>query len=104
MSSNTNHPVASNPSTVGAGNDDLELANWTPSGDGTSAASGPKLQRYVSALKRFKWLILSLTILGGIGGYVSTQFIEPEFAVNATIAMDLGGGLAGGRGPIQVKA
>ena len=79
---------------------DSELANWTPN-DAPPASAGPKLQRYVSALNRFKWLIILLTLVGGIAGYISTQFIEPEYAVGATVAMDLGGSISGSRGPIQ---
>lgn len=79
--------------------DGSELTNWAAQG-AEAPPTGPKLQRYVSALNRFKWLIIVLTILGGIGGYAATSFVEPEFEVESTIAMDLGSGL-GNRGPIQ---
>ncbi|MGV3707210.1 MAG: polysaccharide biosynthesis tyrosine autokinase, partial [Gemmatimonas sp.] len=54
------------------------------------AAAGPNVQRYVSALGRFKWLILLFGVLGGAGGYVATQFVDPSYEVESNITMDLG--------------
>ncbi|MEP6766238.1 MAG: polysaccharide biosynthesis tyrosine autokinase [Gemmatimonadaceae bacterium] len=102
MSRSTNHPVPTSNAPVDSLEGDPELANWSPSNEAPPAPAGPKLQRYISALNRFKWLIILLTVVGGVAGYISTQFIEPEFSVNATVAMDINGGLSGGtRGPIQ---
>jgi capsular exopolysaccharide synthesis family protein len=42
-------------------------------------------QRYVSALRRYKWLILLITILGTGGGFIATRFLTPEYQVQATI-------------------
>ncbi|MEP6778445.1 MAG: polysaccharide biosynthesis tyrosine autokinase [Gemmatimonadaceae bacterium] len=102
MSRSVNHPVPSNNASIDSMDGDPELANWSPSNEPPAAPTGPKLQRYISALNRFKWLIIILTVIGGIAGYVSTQFIDPEYSVNATVAMDLTSGVVGGnRGPIQ---
>jgi capsular exopolysaccharide synthesis family protein len=69
-------------------------------------AAAPKLGRYLSALNRFKWLILLLAIIGGGGGYAATKFVDPEYEVQARIMLEMGSGLAqnGGRGgPIQAS-
>ncbi len=49
-----------------------------------------QLQRYLSALNRFKWLIALLLVIGAVGGVLATRFIVPEYEVQATVV--LGGG------------
>jgi capsular exopolysaccharide synthesis family protein len=52
-----------------------------PVGDG----GGIPWKRYVSALKRYKWLML-LVIMAGTGlGVLATRFLKPEYSVQATI-------------------
>ena len=80
-------------------------ADW---GGGQQAAApertGPSLRRYLSALYRFKWLIVAFGLLGGAGGYVATRYIDPEFEVRATILLEQGTGTQGSsRGPIQAE-
>jgi capsular exopolysaccharide synthesis family protein len=65
--------------------------------------TGPTLGRYLSALKRFKWLIVLFGVLGGAGGYVATRYISPEYKVQATILLEQGTGIQGGGGPIQAQ-
>lgn len=66
--------------------------------------AGPSIARYISALNRFKWLIVLLGLLGLAGGYTATRFIEPEYEVRATILLEQGTGTTGGqRGPIQAE-
>lgn len=92
MSGNSNHPVPYSASALDPSGDPTDLAGWAPTGESAAPAeSGPKLQRYVSALNRFKWLIIFLTVLGGVGGYFATQFIDPQYEVKATISMGLDG-------------
>lgn len=43
------------------------------------------LSRIISALRRFRWVIAGLTLLGVGGGIVATRFIEPEYEVSARI-------------------
>jgi capsular exopolysaccharide synthesis family protein len=42
----------------------------------------------LSAVKRFRWLILGFLLLGLGGGLVATRFIQPEYRVNATIFVE----------------
>jgi capsular exopolysaccharide synthesis family protein len=53
-----------------------------PAEDGSE---GFQWQRYVSALRRYKWLILLITALGTGGGVFATRFLIPEYQVQATI-------------------
>jgi succinoglycan biosynthesis transport protein ExoP len=91
MSGNSNHPAPLSSSILDQPDGSGELANWAPSGDSAAPEAGPKLQRYVSALNRFKWLIIALTIVGGVGGYLATGFIDPQYQVEATISLGLDG-------------
>ena len=77
--------------------DGASPADW---GGGQQPAApepaGPSLRRYVSALNRFKWLIVAFGLLGGGGGYVATGYIEPEYAVQATIILEQSAGRRAG--------
>ena len=46
-----------------------------------------QLQRYLSAVWRYKWLVLLLGVLGGVGGAYATRFIIPEYEVQARILL-----------------
>jgi len=61
---------------------------------------GPNLLRIVSALKRFKWLLLGLTAAGLAGGVLATRIIRPEYQVSATIWIETASEDRTG-GPIQ---
>lgn len=54
--------------------------------------------RMISALRRFKWLVLGITILGTGGTVVATRFITPNYVVQSTIWVGGGGAR---NGPIQ---
>ncbi len=43
------------------------------------------LQRYLSALNRFKWLILLCVLVGAGAGIVATRFVTPLYETQATI-------------------
>src|ERR1051326_2473409 len=48
-------------------------------------ALGQVMARLRSMLKRFRWLILALTVAGTGAGGVATRFIKPDYEVRATI-------------------
>lgn len=100
MSGNPNHPVPASSSSIEVFGDNAELANWTPI-DAPPPSTGPNIQRYVSALSRFKWLIICITILGAVGGTIATRFIEPEYEVESNITVDVSAGGATSGGPIM---
>ena len=41
--------------------------------------------RYISALRRFRWLIGSCVVVGIAAGFVTTRFVAPEYEVHGTI-------------------
>ena len=62
--------------------------NWGPPASPTPPAPGAiNIGRYVSALKRYKWLIAVIVLLGSIGGVVATRFIKPTYQVDTTIVV-----------------
>jgi polysaccharide biosynthesis transport protein len=42
-------------------------------------------QRYLSALKRYKWLVLLIGFGGTIAGFLATRLLRPQYEVHATI-------------------
>jgi polysaccharide biosynthesis transport protein len=52
---------------------------FPPQEPAETGGMGAKFRRYIAALKRFWWLIISLTILGTAGGVFATQFIHPTY-------------------------
>ncbi len=64
----------------------LGMAPRTPSFASLDEANeGIPWDRYLAALKRYKWLILTVTALGTAGAVVASRFIKPEYTVTATI-------------------
>jgi polysaccharide biosynthesis transport protein len=47
--------------------------------------AGVQWGRYLSALNRYKWLILTVTAVGTAIGVLATRFIAPEYTVTATV-------------------
>jgi capsular exopolysaccharide synthesis family protein len=48
------------------------------------------LRRYLSAVRRYKWLILLVTLLGSIAGYGASWFMQPVYTAHTTIWMEGG--------------
>jgi capsular exopolysaccharide synthesis family protein len=44
--------------------------------------------RYISALRRYKWLMLAVATLGTVLSVLSTRFLTPEYAATATIFIE----------------
>ena len=57
--------------------------------------------RYVSVLRRYKWLILAVALLGSGAGVVATRFVPPTYRVNATIWISTDSPGRQDRGPIR---
>ena len=96
--------VPSSPSSLELAPDGSATAvqSWGPPAPPAAAAPGAaNLGRYVSALKRYKWLIAVITLLGVIGGVVATQFIKPVYQVDTTIVV---GEQPDPNGPIRPQA
>jgi polysaccharide biosynthesis transport protein len=63
--------------------------------------TGVSWARYVSALRRYKWLILAVAILGSGAGAFATRFVPPTYRVNATIWISNDAPGSQSRGPIR---
>jgi len=64
-----------------SGSPDLEAYSEPLSQNATSNS----VSRVISTLRRFRWLIVGLGILGVGGGIVATEFIQPDYEVTARI-------------------
>ncbi len=64
----------------------------------TTSTKNVLVTRIIAVLRRFKWMILGLTLLGTAGSVVATRFIEAEYESRATIWV---GTSATRSGPIQ---
>jgi tyrosine-protein kinase Etk/Wzc len=63
---------------------------------------GLNLGRYVAALKRYKWLIALLFVVGLGVGFVVTRFMVPQYQATATVWMGIGGrNSPGAAGPVE---
>jgi capsular exopolysaccharide synthesis family protein len=67
-----------------------------------SAVSAPEPEddkvnwsRYTAALRRYKWMMLLIVLLGTSGGVVATRFLPPEYTARGTIWLEEGGGKSG---------
>ena len=53
--------------------------------DPEATGGGQSLGRYIAAVKRYKWIVLGLTIVGTAIGIVATRFIHPVYSAQATV-------------------
>lgn len=61
--------------------------------------STPRLQRHLSVLARFKWLILLCTLLGTGAGVLATRFVQPQYVVDAQIFISSESPISDSRSP-----
>src|SRR5690242_21948909 len=45
----------------------------------------PQLSRYFAALRRYKWLLLTVLGIGSAASVSATRFVRPQYEVHATI-------------------
>ncbi|MEO8295143.1 MAG: polysaccharide biosynthesis tyrosine autokinase [Gemmatimonadota bacterium] len=64
------------------------------------SSDGVQWGRYISALKRYRWFMLMVVLLGTGIGIGITRFIDPEYVARSTLMVSSGGGKGG---PIQSK-
>ncbi|MGZ8470961.1 MAG: Wzz/FepE/Etk N-terminal domain-containing protein, partial [Gemmatirosa sp.] len=72
-------------------------------GEGEQPAGG-ELSRVLSALYRFKWLVLGILILGSAGGVLATRLLTPEYQVQSTVLLTGAQGGSQARGPLRDDA
>ncbi len=88
---------------------DAAIEAWQPGGPASNwesdrpAPATSSLRRPISALGRFKWLIVLFVLAGAGAGYVATTLVTPEYEVQARILLEQGTGTRGegSGGPIM---
>jgi capsular exopolysaccharide synthesis family protein len=60
-------------------------AALTPEPPEESQDAGAPIARVLGAIARYKWLTVSLVLLGGIFGIIATRFIQPTYTAQAKI-------------------
>ena len=71
---------------------------FAPSGGGGIVRTGP-LARFIAALKRFKWLVIALFLVGLLGGILMTRMLPPKYQVMSTLTLEVRG--ENSAGPIE---
>ncbi|MFN8574394.1 MAG: polysaccharide biosynthesis tyrosine autokinase [Gemmatimonadaceae bacterium] len=88
--------VPSSPGPVAPRHEALpSLQSWGAAPPQASFNVGEQIQRSVSAIKRYRWLILAIVAVGAAVGFAVTQFVKPKYGVNATIWIAQNGGKNG---------
>ncbi|HEX6938536.1 MAG TPA: GNVR domain-containing protein [Longimicrobiales bacterium] len=54
-------------------------------GVGAVEPPGTDWRRYLSAVYRYKWLVLAFAVAGGVAGAALTRFVAPQYLVQTTI-------------------
>ncbi|MCC6316230.1 MAG: polysaccharide biosynthesis tyrosine autokinase [Gemmatimonadaceae bacterium] len=75
-------------------------AEWgaPPPPERGNAAIQQLITRTLAAVKRYRWLILAIFVIGSAAGVAASRLIKPKFAVDATIWISQSGGRSG---PVQ---
>src|SRR6185295_88316 len=63
------------------------MQSWGPPSAPAPAPAAVNLGRYVSALRRYKWMIAVIVLIGTIGGVLATRFIKPTYRVDTTVVI-----------------
>ncbi|GLC28476.1 GumC family protein [Roseisolibacter agri] len=72
-------------------------------GEGDQSGGG-EIGRVLSALNRFKWLVLAVLAVGSAGGVMATRLLTPEYQVQSTILLTGAQGGSSSRGPLRDDA
>ena len=68
---------------------------------GVAEEGGLDWRRVLSAVVRFKWLIVAVTVAGTVAGVVATRFLSPAYVAQGTIWIDQPDQRGPDRGPIR---
>src|SRR5690242_13752400 len=94
-------PPSNLPAEVGREPSAVGYPQAYPATWGSAPAEEPGIPwgRYISALKRYKWLILLIVVAGTAAGFGATRFMAPEYQVSGTIWINAGG--TRNQGPVE---
>ncbi|MGH7647663.1 MAG: GumC family protein [Gemmatimonadaceae bacterium] len=78
---------------------------WPPAwGASNVEEAGIPWGRYFAALRRYKWLIMILVVVGGAAGVVVTKFMPPEYATQGQLWINDNGAAQRSEAPGPVQA
>lgn len=82
------------------------VESWGPAAPPAAAGGSQQFSRYLSALRRYKWLMLFVVAAGTALGLLATRFIKPEYVVYARIWIASGSpmGSSEDNGPVTANA
>ena len=61
------------------------VAGWVSPGPPTSVLPRSQFERPLSAIRRYKWVVLGVVVLGLLAGLLVSRFAKPQYEVRATI-------------------
>lgn len=78
------------------------MPQWggAPSAPPSESGVGDQITRSLAAIKRYKWLVLSVVAVGSAAGVTLTRFVEPKYDVSASIWIAATPGRNGQLGPV----
>src|SRR4051812_26331309 len=80
------YPIVVSPAAPVAGVSAARPNSWASEPpEQAQESSGAPIARIISAILRYKWLTLSLAVLGAILGTLATNFIQPTYEARAKL-------------------
>src|SRR5688500_17955143 len=73
------------PNTVPVRAPQYQPASWESPGPPVPAVPKPSFERPLSAIRRYRWLILGVLFISVVAGLVATRYMKPQYEVRATI-------------------
>ena len=84
-----NLPIPQQPAESSEVARESEVARYpAPAFAGADDESGLNIKRAISAMWRFKWLVLGVSILGSAGGYYYSQSMKPTYSATTSVWID----------------
>ncbi len=98
-----NHPAPYEPGeTTPAQVSPAQYPGYEPEYDIPEESGGMEnLRRYLAAAKRYKWMILIITLVGSAAGFVAARFVPLKYRAQATVWISEEAAGGSDRGPIQ---
>lgn len=97
------YPVIASPSGPLRGGSAQAPAPWTPEPAEESSDAAAPISRILDAVLRYKWLTVSLVILGGIVGVIATRFVQPTYEARAKVWIQAATPTKSPTGPIRAE-
>ena len=89
------------PTGPGAPYDGAQVQTWQDPRAGLPALAASSIERPLAAVRRYKWLILTVVVLAVATGVAATRFLKPQYEVRASIMIASESPLESRTGPIR---